>query len=241
MTTLDFKDKLTENTFSYGNDFVYDENTKKSFSLYFSRDSINYPYILKGGQSNEEELEVSIYSYQLRSRVLNTKKIKEIMDSSRLPLLFNIKRRNYLLGKGFLAEYIHGEEINKILFVACVDGSKSVSSMEQVKFFVSKDIYTDEHKALQPAIKDFIGAHPGDVIICKNVLDYVGEKIVFPRGVLISELITYKDAIVRATVEREFDLEAPLVVDATFQDTTAPITIHAGSYIATDNSTVSPW
>lgn len=198
MTTLQFKDALTENAFSYSNGFYYSD--LRSLGLYFVKKSDNYPYILKGAEYDDFEMQFSSYSNQLRGRMLNTKKIKEIMDSSRLPLLFKIKMRPYLIGKGFLSTYdpITGEV--KLLFIACVDDRKGTTSIEQVKFFVCKDIYTDEHKALQPTIKDLIDSHPGDVVMCNKILDYIGEKISIPRGGTIAERKSYADAVVRAAL-----------------------------------------
>lgn len=196
MTTLNFKDELTEDPFSISNGFYYSE--LQSFGLYFQEDSKNYPYILKGEISDKVDLQYSDNPNQLRRRLLNTKKIKEVMDSARVPIRVILKGKWYYLGKGFLAS--SRAETKELLFIACVDANKQYLTMEDVNFFVSKKIYEDEHKPLQPAIKDLIGAHPGDVTVCNNILDYVGERITMPQGGTIASRKRYQDALVRATI-----------------------------------------
>lgn len=214
MTTLEFKDRLTEHPFSYSNDFYYFDESYRSSGLYFDRTSANYPYILKGGKSDTTELQYCFYTPQLRGRILTIKRIKEVMDSARIPLLFSIKAKWYLLGKGFMAHHSPDGE-NKILFIACVDGMKTISSIDQVKFYVSKDIYKDCYKSIQPAIKDLIANHTGDVIICNNILDYIGEKISLPLGVSLSSMNRYKEAVVRTSLVHAYFLkDAPLVVES---------------------------
>lgn len=206
MTTLDFKDELTENPFSYGNVFMY-TGERKSFNLYFSSNSDNYPFILKSGLLENNELQYTIGG-QLRNRILNTKKIKEVIDSARIPLYFRIKDNSYLMGKGFLARYNMYSETYQLLFVACIDDSRATTSIEQVKFFVSRELHTDLHKALQPAIKDFVNGHPGDVVLCNNILDYIGDRFSMPRGGTIDSHIKYQRAVVRATLAQVLDYES---------------------------------
>lgn len=201
MTTLNFADGLVENTFSFGNIFTYDE--KSPYGLCFAKDSKNYPFILKGGKSDDFILEYMSYPNQLRGRLLNTKKIKEVMDVAKIPLYFRIKHRSYLIGKGFLSTYDDSGN-HKLLFIACVDGTKNITSIDQVKFYVSKDIYLEFYKAVQPAIKDIIAGHTGDIIMCKNILDYIGEKIELPKGVSLPKLNEYKEAVVRTCLTQGF-------------------------------------
>lgn len=201
MKTLDFSDGLVENVFTFGNTYAYGE--KRSYGLYFSKDSQNYPFVLKGGVSNDFELEYSWNTHQLRGRLLSTKKLKEVMNTAKIPLYFVIKNVAYLIGKGFLSTYdVCGN--HQPLFIACVDGTKTISSIEQVKFYVSKMVYEDRYKAVQPAIKDLVVEHSGDVVMCKNILDYMGERLSFPRRCSLSELNNYKQAVVRTCLMQGF-------------------------------------
>lgn len=203
MTTLEFRDELVENTFTYTNSYIY--APKRSTGHCFAQGEDNYPFVMKGGTSDTFELEFSAYAYQLRNRLLNTKKIKEVMNSSRVPLIFIIKNVAYLIGKGFLSTYDpRNPENNKLLFLACVDGRKVIREISQVKFYVSKEVYNEQYKPMHPAIKDIISQHPGDVMMVKNILDYVGLKLVQPRGGSISELERYKEAVVRSSLEELF-------------------------------------
>jgi len=215
MTTLDFSEGLVENTFSFGNNFLYGE--KRPYGLYFCKESQNYPFILKGGLSDESELEYTWYTYQLRGRLLNTKKLKEVMNSAKIPLYFVIKQIPYLIGKGFLSTFDEAGN-HQPLFMACVDGMKTISSIKQVKFYVSKVVYEDRHKAVQTAVKDIVAAHTGDVIMCNNILDYLGERLTFPRGGSLSELNKYKQAVIRTCLMQHFVaggiVDEPFIVES---------------------------
>jgi len=227
MTTLEFGDSLVENTFSFANSFSYGE--KEPYGLYFSKESQNYPFILKGELSDEFELEYCTYSNQLRGRLLNTKKIKEIMNLAKLPLYFTIKQRTYLIGKGFLSTFDPAGN-HQLLFIACVDGMRTISSIEQVKFYVAKHVFDDRHKAVRTAVEDIIKGHTGDVIQCNNILDYVGERIILPRGGSLSELNKYKQAIVRTCLMRDFSVNQPLVVESN----RGTVSIEAGGDVVID-------
>lgn len=201
MTTLDFADGLIENQFSFHNMYSYYE--KYSYGLHFCKDSQNYPFIMKGGMSDDFELEYVPFTNQLRGRLLNTKRLKEVMNNARIPLYFVIKQISYLIGKGFLSTFDPAGN-HRPLFMACVDGMKNISSIQQVKFYVSKELYGDSYKAVQPAIKDIVEAHSGDVIMCNNILDYLGERLTFPRGGSLSGLNKYKQAVIRTCLTQDF-------------------------------------
>jgi hypothetical protein len=234
MTDLIFRDALTENTFSFYNAYNYDQ--KVGSKLYFSRER-NYPYILTGGISDDIELEFSLFTYQLRNRVLTTKKLKEIMNSSHLPIWIKIKSTNYLMGKGFLAQFHPAKhEITKLLFVACINSS-NITEMKEVKFFISKSVYEEGHKPFHGIIKELVNTHPGDVIICNDLLDYMTERLTIPEGGTVDSRKKYVSALVKATVEESFKKirgpESP-------PNTTAPIITATGGDI-TDGTSVPSW
>lgn len=210
MTNLQFKDALTENTFSYSNSFMYQTSDYESFGMFFAKDSDNYPYILKGGVSDEENLEYCAWSYQLQGRMLTSKKVKEVMNSARMPLYFKIRGNEYLIGKGFLSTYSLAG--HKLLFIACINGKKAVSGMDQVRFYVSKDVYQPDYKMMQPIIKEITAAHPGDVMLVKDIREHIGEKIRLPKGGSLSSLREYKDAVVRTAFSQVLS-NAPLPLE----------------------------
>lgn len=202
MTGLNFGDALVENAFSNNNEYNY--YVLQPFGLYFDTNSENYPYILRGGLSDTVELGYANAENQLRGRLLNTKKIKEIMDTSKLPIIIRMKDRLYLIGKGFLSTFDSIRKDGTLLFVACVDNRKQSVSMEDIRFFVSKKVYAEEHKPFHSAIKDFTSTHPGDVVFCNNILNYISEKITMPRGGSVSRRLAHRDAVVKAAIETVF-------------------------------------
>jgi hypothetical protein len=226
MTTLEFGNGLVDNPFSGGNIYSYD--SEELFGLYATPKGDNYPYILKGMGPNRSELTYSDHHYQLRGRRLTTKKLVEVMNTARMPIRAVVKHTIYLAGKGFLSTY-DASGNHKILFIACIDDSKTVASIAQVKFYVSKDVYSDSYKNVQPAIKELVSNHPGDIIMCNNIGDYVGEKIKFPKGGSIADRNKYKEAIVRAALAEHFGVGGePLVVEAISSAGTEHIVIYDG-------------
>jgi CheY-like chemotaxis protein len=141
-----------------------------------------------------------------------------------------IKHVPYLIGKGFLSTYdINGS--HQLLFLACVDGTKNITSIKQVKFYVSKMVYEDRYKAVQLAVKDLVAGHSGDVIMCNSILDYVGEKITLPRGGSLPELMKYKQVVVRTCLSEVFSTRNtstdPLVVESNH----GTVAIHTGDSV----------
>lgn len=199
MTHLNFADCLTTDPFTNNNHYHY-SGIRNALPL-VTKDSENVPFILKsqgvGSARGIFKMIYCDYSTQLRSRLLNTKKIKDIMDSSKYPLLFRFKDKWYYIGKGFLAVHTGSGNDPKILFVACYNGKKpNVTSIEEIKFFVCRDIFNEEHKPLQPAVKDFINNHVGDVVVTNDVTNYVGEWIRMPSGLTLAEDKAYKASVV---------------------------------------------
>lgn len=197
MTDLLFYDSLRMNTFQTSNGYYYAD--MKETNLRFYKNCPNFPYImLSQWQNNPTSLVYSSITNQLRGRLLNTAKLKEVLNSSQMPLLFSIKSRWYLIGKGFLA-YVAGNIINagenmKLLFIACIDNSVpgKIIEISDVRFYFSREIYEDIHKSLLPALKDIMLNHTGDVILTSNLSDRVGDKIVFPRGGTLTDRANYK-------------------------------------------------
>src|ERR1051326_1126007 len=121
MRTLEFYDKLTLNKFARNNDYSYSD--KAALNIYFEESSNELPFIMraldsKGNKIHDNNiLQYSSYTRQLRGRVLSSAKIAEVLDSAKMPLYFHIGTKNYLIGKGFLAEYKKNGNI-EILFIA---------------------------------------------------------------------------------------------------------------------------
>lgn len=206
MTHLDFADRLVHNTFSNNNTYTY-VNVRNT-DIRFFNDCRIFPFIMKSGyNADQTTLMYSNHSYQLRNRLLNTAKIKEVMDSSHLPLMFSIKGKWYMIGKGFLAHITntnnYGESLN-LLFVACIDSSKITRTISEVKFYVSRDIYKDDYKAILPAVKDIMVPHTGDVILSSNLNNIIGDKIPFPTGGTLEERKDYKREIVIECIREYF-------------------------------------
>lgn len=197
MTNFEFQSGLVTHPFVNNNNYIFSGVTETS--LRFFKDCPNYPFIMTSHFQNDPTVMVySPYTYQLRGRLLNTARIKEVMDTAAMPLTFKIREKYYMIGKGFLAHITNltefGENFN-MLFVACIDQSKPVESIEDVKFFVSREIYREEYKTIMPAVKDIMVAHTGDVILTSNIGKRVGDKIPFPRGGTVADRLRYKKAV----------------------------------------------
>lgn len=196
MTNLLFQEYLSVNTFSSSNGYNFTNMTDTNLRFY--RDSENLPFIMTSAwQSDPTVLRYSANTYQLRNRLLSTAKIKEVLDTSPVPLMISIKNKWYMMGKGFLAHVTNimefGESI-KLLFVACIDpvSRKKGFDIADVRFFFSRDMYNDDYKTLLPALKDIMLGHPGDVILSSKLNDRIGDRIVFPTGGTLSDRVNYK-------------------------------------------------
>lgn len=208
MTNLEFRDGLVDNLFSNNNNYMYGSLIETNIRFY--KDCPNYPYIMTNGWEQQDPtiLTYSCYAYQLRGRLLNTPKIKEVMDSAAMPLTFKIRDNHYLIGKGFLAHITNTNEFTesfKMLFVACIDSSRRrPRNISEVKFFISRDIYREEYKSVLPAVKDIMVGHTGDVILTSSIEDRVGDKIVFPSGGTIADRQKYKRAVMLDCIKGYF-------------------------------------
>src|SRR5262245_5792000 len=124
MTDLNFSDALHKNPFIRSNYYYYDQVIETKLKFFVGTE--NLPYIMSNGyHSGRMILNISTYNNQLEGRLLNITRLKEVMDSARIPLLLNIKQKDYLVGKGFLAHVTNKEQIGeafKVLFAACYKG-----------------------------------------------------------------------------------------------------------------------
>ena len=205
MTDLNFEESLTVSKFSNNNH--YHLGYPKSTGLRFFKDTENLPFIMCSPyQSNHTELQYSDSATQFRNRLLNTAKIKDVMNSSPLPLIVKIKGVQYLIGKGFLAQVAFNEfEVNmNLLFVACINSSKRHGyEMKDVRFFISRAIYTETYKPVSTAVRDIIENHIGDVIFTSDIQNKIGDVIPFQRGGTLVSRNDYKKAIVMEAI-RDF-------------------------------------
>lgn len=197
MTNFEFGDRLEIDPFPTYNDYIYYDLAADDTRFY--TDSENLPYIVKGFTDAHKALNKMVYSKyqtQFRGKILTTKKIKEVMNSARYPIRVVLKGFSYFMGKGFLARHLI-ENKYEYLFVACVNGAKSVyKDISEVKFFISRNIYLEENKPILPAVKDFMNAHRGDIVITNNIHSYVGEVIKIPPGGTLDQQKKYKKAVV---------------------------------------------
>lgn len=199
MTTLDFRRQLIAHPFSHNNSYVIDR--LMGSGLYFHRSKGEYPYIMNAPGHASMELMYSEFNSQLRGRLLNTARIKEVLDSAEVPINISIKGISYLMGKGFLAHWSGTRDSINVLYIACCSNKPSLT-MEDIKFYVSKDVYKEIYKPLHPVFKDLVGTHPGDIIMCRDIRDYVGEKIKIPKGLSISALNNYKSVVVKQAINQ---------------------------------------
>lgn len=199
MTHLGFEDELIQNRFTNTNSYIYASVVETNLRFY--EDTQNFPFIMRSPwQTDRTVLKYSPYTNQLRGRLLNTAKIEEVMDTSPMPLMFQIRGKWYMIGKGFLAHVTNMSnfiESVKLLFVACINGSQRSLRLEiaDVRFFISREIYNEEYKAILPAVKNIMLAHTGDVILTSNLNDRVGDKISFPPGGSLGARQAYKRAV----------------------------------------------
>lgn len=203
MTNFEFADSLREDLFVDKNEYHYG-NTWVGETKFCSN-SENYPFIFKGQPLRGNPFSM-IYCQslsQLGGRLLTVKKIKEVMNSSRYPIIFKIKGIHYYIGKGYLSILHSLSAEPRILFIACINGNTNPTDLSQVKFFVDRSVFKNEtYKPILPAIKDFMNNHIGDVILTNDISQYVGESIKIPTGLSILEMERYtKDVIVECLVD----------------------------------------
>jgi hypothetical protein len=125
-------------------------------------------YITKSSiQKDQSEIQFSSTT-QFNSRVITTAKLKEILDSAEAPIYLRIGENGYIAGKGFLAKFVN---INRIepLFAATFNTKDKTLSIGNIKFYISRKIYQEEHKKIFPAMTDSLNEHIGDVIISNDI------------------------------------------------------------------------
>lgn len=197
MTNFEFADCLRDDPFVDENEYKY--SNVWTGETKFCSNSENYPFIFKGQPQRTDPFSM-IYCQsldQLGSRLLTVKKIKEVMNSSRYPIIFRIKGIHYYIGKGYLSTLHSLAAEPRILFIACINGSTTPTNLSQVKFFVNRIIFNDDtYKPILPAVKDFMNNHIGDVILTNDISKYVGEKINIPDGLTIAQREKYTKHIV---------------------------------------------
>lgn len=205
MITLHFRDSLINNKFNYQNEYYY--GGLESLNIHYTKEDIEIPYILiakdalKKAYHPDGELMFSTMERQLNGRSLTTNRLKEVLDSSRVPLIFKIGGIRYLIGKGFLAEYNSKESIS-VLFLATVEQGKEITSISQVKYYISRNVYLARNKKIQPVIKDFMTLHTtGDILITSNVEKYVGHHVKFPSFKSITERKKYTSSIIDQCID----------------------------------------
>lgn len=212
MMTLDFKNSLINNRFTYNNDYIYSD--LDGLNIYYKESEEEIPFIMTAKNDvrgsnpvlfHNGEMQHSTYSRQLGGRTLTTNRIKEILDGSKIPLLFKIGNHRYLIGKGFLAWY-QPDGTHEVLFIAV--SKRDVSYMGDVKFYVSRTIYNIRHKKLHPVIKDFMTIHTGDTILTNNIKKYIGSKIEMPTFKTVGSRLKYQKSLIQFCT-REYAKQVP--------------------------------
>lgn len=207
MKTLDFQDALITNTFSRSNSYAY---TPYSYSgIYFNKNQSEVPFITRAHVANvsmgdfwhDEEILYAKSLNQFNGRLVSTAKLKEILDTSRVPLKLKIGDYYYLVGKGFLA-YIDSNDNIELLFLACVPTSKKIVDISQVKFYISRNVYSEVHKKVSPAIRDIVMEHTGDVVITSNIDNHIGLRLVLPDFKTLKEKREYTAEVVNFLIEK---------------------------------------
>lgn len=221
MTDLNFAPGLRENQFAYDNDYYVEPSN--GTGLFFSEEA--FPYVMRGGKNQDEsELRICTTAVQFRNRALSVAKLKELLNICSIPILVDVRKRSYLIGKGFISEYKYtypSTYTYRLLFVAC-SSSKVVTDMKDIKFFIDRKLYSEENKAFHGIIKEILQPFVGDVIICNDVLSYIGTKINIPQGGSIATSKLYTDSLVRATfteIIKKKEQKKPVVVVTSVEDT----------------------
>jgi len=190
------------NRFSRYNDYVYSDLI--STNIHYKNSEEEVPFIMRATigagivKFHDGEIKYSSNERQLRNRVLTTNRVKEILDSAKVPLIVRIGALRYLIGKGFIAMLRNDGTID-VLFIAVA--RKNAVYIEDVKYYVSRSIYLPAHKKIQLVIKDLISLHRGDVLITNNIEKYVGSKIKLPVGKTIREEIQIKASLIGRCIE----------------------------------------
>lgn len=186
MLTLDFRDALVNNAFRYTNGFNY---TNKAGSGIFLPDKVgeDTPFIARDGRYHTDGELILSTSIQFSRRSVTTAKLKEIMDSARMPIRLTFAGVDIYAGKGFLAMR-SGHTLGKLLLIACETMGKPATRMNQIKYYIARQgIKGDTYKKLTPVIKSFMDAHMGDIVISDDIEQYIGRRIKIPNANTIAE------------------------------------------------------
>src|ERR1041385_2370079 len=157
ITTINttFGDQLVAHKFPGGN--AYSLLRLQSMGLHYGN---NIPLIVKSGL-HRDEIVFSGDDRQLRGRMLSADKVREVMNTAKVPLICKIGRSQFLIGKGFLARYNGRNNIN-ILFIATVKEDKLASpEVEDISLYISKDVNLSVNKNILAIISPFIKNHKG--------------------------------------------------------------------------------
>lgn len=192
MLTLEFRDQLTQNRFAGGNNFSYLLPTPTGI-ICTDKES-EWPYILRATDKHPgEEIHYS-NSIQFSSRQISIAKVKEILDSAKMPLVITSTNNvRYLVGKGFLA-HLEESEI-KLLFVAVCNRKATITSMNQIKFVISRSVFEEPHKRVSGVVKDMMTIHRGDTLITSQIEAYIGHRLTLPVFKTLRDRSDYLDKL----------------------------------------------
>lgn len=197
MTNLTFGDKLVKHPFTGG--VTYNYNPASHMGISHGNE---IPFIVKSGLHKDQEIHFAETTPQFGGRMLNSEKVIELLDTAKMPLVVKIGRSPFLVGKGFLARYPGAHDI-EILFVATVKSNKlaTVDMMEDITFYVSKNIHLPVNKTIAAIMRDLIRAHKGDVIFTNDVRGYITRKIEIPKFTTLKDRKEYTNKIVDLSIE----------------------------------------
>ncbi len=201
MTTFDFQTGLVMNTFNRANSYQLTNNLSK-MPIFWGEDDPNTPVLSLATQQKEGYLIYSDYYYQLGGRAIVVRKLKEIMDGCPVPIRVKTAGRQYLAGKGFLADYDPHGGRHKILYVATINGKRQPSSMQDVTLYIHKEVLTNEaYKAIKTMFQGLISSFTGDICIVKDVSTVIGHHFSYPRFSSIRERRDYQAAMVEGSMD----------------------------------------
>lgn len=184
MKTLQFKNSLTENVFSYSNNYNF--SLLKELPLFYKEKERMKP-VLFLNEAHKKGLVYASSPTQLGGRVIPTAKLKEILDTSPIPIIINMRPVNYLVGKGFLAKLNTVGTIEPLM-VMCYDSYAGIpTNVNQIAMYVSRGIYREEHSKVLTSISQIMKEHPGDVIMTPTIGKYIGSKLQIPKFKTIAE------------------------------------------------------
>jgi hypothetical protein len=213
MLTLEFKAGLTESPFASGNNFLY--GSLKRTGIFYTASEQEWPYLLVAAAAMHPNNEL-LYSDDLQfgGRHLTPAKVKEILDSSKIPIKIpsTTSGITYLVGKGFLG-YFQGDDVKMLLLAVC-NRNEKITSLQQIKLIVSKDVNSVEHKRVSSIVRDITNAHSGDLLMTNTIDNYVGHKLLFPSHKTISEKKDFEEKLIKhciTAVKTEIEKSAAAV------------------------------